>query len=240
MNSKGDKQDIVDRRSSILIGISHQMADTLAKIPVRGSLLLGHLMSRLLLGKAQSPTLIKTRYGFDMLISPHLDRGVDRTLFLTGTTERGTLHVMKQYLSLYPRATVFDVGANIGLISLFVSGLLPLGTVFAFEPVHEAFQRLVFNIALNASKNVKAFNFALGSGAAYRAIYVKSSHLGMSSFLRCENPGESSQYVKIMTIDSIIDDITSKVDFIKIDVEGWELEVLKELLNCWEKRMHQH
>jgi FkbM family methyltransferase len=227
MNLKGDKQEIVDKRNNILFSISHQMAGTLAKIPVRGSLLLGQMMSHLLLGKAKSPTLIKTRYDFDMLISPHLDNGVDRTLFLTGTTERGALHVMKQYLSLYPRANVFDVGANIGLMSLFASRLLPLGTVFAFEPVYETFQRLVFNIDLNAAKNVKVFNFALGSEAAYRAIYVNSSHLGMSSFLQCENPAESSQNVKIMTIDSIIEDKLSKVDFIKIDVEGWELEVLK-------------
>ena len=227
MSPKCTDEQIADKTNSRIFNLAHQTADLLSRIPIRGSLYLGQLLSRFMLGQSRETTIIRTRYGFDMLVSPHQDRGIDRTLFLTGTTERGTLHVMKEYLTQNPEAVVFDVGANIGLMSLYASSILPSGMIYSFEPVPETFQKLVFNIDLNNKKNIQAFNFALGAKDEEKSIYVNTSHLGMSTFISAGRSETATQTVKVMTIDDFIKSRGLKVDFIKIDVEGWEMEVLK-------------
>lgn len=221
-------EQIVDKTNSRTFNLAHQIADILSRLPIRGSLYLGQLLSKFMLGKAKTATIIRTRYGFDMLISPHQDHGIDRTLFLTGTTERGTLDVMKQYLKHNPEAVVFDVGANIGLMSLYASSVLPTGTIYSFEPVPETFQKLVYNIELNNKKNnIHAFSLALGAKEEEKSIYVNTSHLGMSTFISDGKTKTATQTVKVSTIDDFIKSRGLKIGFIKIDVEGWEVEVLK-------------
>lgn len=227
MHPKCNEEQIVDKTSKTIFSLAHQVADFLSRIPIRGSLYMGQMLSRIMLGKVKAATIIKTRYGFDMLVSPHQDLGIDRTLFLTGTTERGTLHVMKQYLKHKPESVMFDVGANIGLMSLYASSILPSGMIYSFEPVPETFNKLVFNIELNNKTNIQAFNFALGAKEEEKNIYVNAAHLGMSTFVPSGQPETTAQIVKLLTIDNFIKTRGLKVDFIKIDVEGWEVEVLK-------------
>lgn len=181
-----------------------------------------------LLTPPQRTCVCSTNYGFWMELNPGIDKGVELSIFKTGTYEAGTLQVFR--LLLCPGDIFFDVGANVGLMTLFVAKLVKnSGLVFSFEPVADINSQLRRNVELNELKNVRIFNTALGSKKSSLKIY---SHLeinrGSSSLVPQTDCLEKGDLVKIEPLDSFIDCLENRlIKLIKIDVEGWELEVLR-------------
>lgn len=127
-----------------------------------------------------------------------------------------------------------DIGANIGTYSILFAnkGL----TGFAFEPVITNYDALVTNIKLNNIENkVVTFPFALGetkrkAGFTFDPINTGASHLTANSGFLEEVANPEFVDIDIVTFDSIFDDLNIKTNdrvFVKIDVEGMELQVLK-------------
>ena len=125
---------------------------------------------------------------------------------------------------------IFDVGANIGTYSLLARGINKNCLIFAFEPVPKTFIDLKGNVS---NKNIKAFNFALGSANREEKMLVsKDSKL---STLLLDNSNivnkDDHQYVsvKIKTGHEFIKTNynLSQISLLKIDTEGYESEVLK-------------
>lgn len=125
--------------------------------------------------------------------------------------------------------TVVDAGANIGLFSLYASSL-GAKKVYAFEAVTETFKILKRNLALNgALKSVKTVNLALGAENGKAELKFNTRGEG-SSMIDCGDAGVNREItysgrrmVKVAPLDSLVKD---RVNFIKIDVEGYEKEVL--------------
>ncbi|WP_199120914.1 FkbM family methyltransferase [Pedobacter sp. ASV28] len=125
--------------------------------------------------------------------------------------------------------TVLDIGANIGFHTLFFSTLVGnKGKVVAFEPVINNFNQLVENIQLNGFDNVLPINIALGN---------KNETLYINTAATNNNPGAYSLLDLGETkIECRVGDELSefgsqqKIDFIKIDVEGYELFALQGLI----------
>ena len=104
----------------------------------------------------------------------------------------------------------------------------PKGYVYAFEPREQFYSVLCRNVALNKYSNIKSHN--VGLGQEDKTIFVPaidlsgSSNLGGTSLLETDRmETASSEAIQISTIDSFA---FSKVDFMKIDVEGMESQVL--------------
>jgi FkbM family methyltransferase len=117
---------------------------------------------------------------------------------------------------------ILDVGANIGYTSIFFARNYPDAIVYAFEPVQENYSCLVENI--KDYPNIVAHNFALGNSVGELTLSLPSSddkNLGRMSVLGC---GWKQETVPMESLDARD---WGKVDFIKIDVESYELEVLK-------------
>jgi FkbM family methyltransferase len=136
--------------------------------------------------------------------------------------EHKTLEYMRQYV---PKdAVILDIGANIGNHTVFY-GKIMNARVYAFEPQKDVFQTLNKNIILNSLENVvSTFNFGLGernSKASLGSTLV--NNCGGTSIVESDS-GE----LEIKTLDSL--NIPETIDFIKIDVEGAELGVLKGAL----------
>lgn len=116
--------------------------------------------------------------------------------------------------------TVIDVGACLGDHTVPYAQIVgDKGQVFAFEPNQEAYECLIHNT--QNYPQIKCFNFGL-SDIEKDLGFVRHSNLG-ASYLT----DDGSAKVKVKPLNSITNlfDLT-KVKFIKIDVEGWELNVL--------------
>jgi len=117
---------------------------------------------------------------------------------------------------------VADVGANIGLFSLYAA-CLGSKKIYAFEPVKGTFAELKKNISSNSFSNkIVAVNKAVGNKKGSVSIYFNYDVDGRSS-LDFLNDKSRSQKVQVILLD---DFFKNKVDFIKIDTEGHEEQVL--------------
>jgi FkbM family methyltransferase len=127
---------------------------------------------------------------------------------------------------------VFDVGANIGCYSLQSSKAVgKTGRVFAFEPNSASFELLSKNVRVNHANNVAPFRLALGRFASTASLNIYNK-AGNSSFYRKDQEAGLKQIgvesVQVKTLDEIASQ--HKIDnlrVLKIDTEGYELEVLK-------------
>ncbi|WP_026952184.1 FkbM family methyltransferase [Algoriphagus mannitolivorans] len=132
---------------------------------------------------------------------------------------------------------VFDVGANVGQSSKVYLEKFPKSLIFSFEPVSATFSQLVENTKNN--ERVKCLNLALGEKLSKVVIPIQEkSTLNSLSAKRNENLNSYSKLEKIQieTLDSILLKLgVSCIDFIKIDTEGYEMEVLKGGLDALKK-----
>jgi FkbM family methyltransferase len=124
----------------------------------------------------------------------------------------------------HPGWTVLDVGANIGAHTLRFSRLVgATGRVCAFEPMDYAFGKLVRNVSLNDARNIDMFKLALSDeNATARRVGYRSSWATSG-----ERRAESS-VVDFMKLDDwCAAHRLSRLDLVKLDVDGHELQVLR-------------
>jgi FkbM family methyltransferase len=132
------------------------------------------------------------------------------------------------------KATVIDVGANQGFFSLYAAS--QGASVYAFEPCAENFKVLRWNVAKNGLENqVKAFNMAVTGKKGHVPLYVgldgSGGILSGTASVRNENRGGEGVQVRSVectSLDSLLQDLhIERCDFLKMDCEGAEYEILK-------------
>lgn len=128
---------------------------------------------------------------------------------------------------------IFDIGANIGQTSFNMfqkqknKGLSPI--IHAFEPYPRTFDKLQTNISLNKDASIKAYN--LGIGEEKGKLYMMQHSPSNSGGFRMTEDKQNSVEVEVATFDEFVSEHgIPAVDFIKIDVEGFEVQVLKGAL----------
>ena len=120
--------------------------------------------------------------------------------------------------------TVVDIGANIGLFTLFFSKLVgTTGRVIAFEPDPENFDVLKKNIELNEITNVTLVQKGVSNKNESVKLY-KSNVSGGHSLIKNEWAKEYTN-IQTVTLDGYFRG--EEIDMIKIDAEGFELEVIE-------------
>lgn len=125
----------------------------------------------------------------------------------------------------------FDVGANIGETSLNFARIASNGLVYSFEPVPFLFNRLKKNIKLNSFSNIKIYNLAV-SEIKQELYFELPDNQNSSGISLNKNKSTHSSIVYSTTIDSfVLEHSISNIDFIKIDVEGFENFVLNGASN---------
>jgi len=136
---------------------------------------------------------------------------------------------LQQHLA--PGAVVIDAGAHIGYLSMVMAKFIGTGgRVYAVEPALENVDYLSRNVRANALHNVEILPVALGDQPALAAFNINSSSDSYGFF---EHPNTATLFtraVPVMSIDSLFSQTTlPRLDLIKIDVEGAELEVIAGL-----------
>jgi FkbM family methyltransferase len=130
------------------------------------------------------------------------------------------------YNSLFNIKNIIDVGANIGYHTLLFSQVCS-ENVYAFEPQIQSFKLLEDNLEINKIKNVILYNYACGD---------ENCDIKMPVFINCNNTLNMGDITPNMNINGdfsmsksiILDEynFSSKIDLIKLDVQGWEKKVL--------------
>lgn len=138
------------------------------------------------------------------------------------------------FLSIYLQKGdhFIDIGCNFGLYSLVASKKVGReGKVFAFEPVSKTHERLERNIRLNRIKNITPTKAAISSTSCTMPMSISLD--GHDAWNSLTKPARGEKFlteeVKTITLDDFVqeNDLHDKIKMIKIDVEGWECEVIK-------------
>jgi FkbM family methyltransferase len=133
--------------------------------------------------------------------------------------------------SIHPRV-IYDLGANVGVSSLFFASLFPKATIYGFEPLPENFEICLLNYR-DIRNSSQVFPWAVGSKSGQAIFDCKNDSRG--GRLKSTQPDQNLQtiaqiQVKIISVADLIEkEGLPPPDLLKIDVEGAEYEVLEGL-----------
>ena len=134
---------------------------------------------------------------------------------------------------------IIDAGANAGCVTLYLKQLYPNAEVICFEPDLDIYQLLEQNIRKNMLSNTRLFNCALGDYDGTSHFYTsKAKHLsgGLGNSIKpvWGIQEDLSQYDTSMKVPirRLSRFINRPVDYLKLDVEGAEYDVLNEIAAC--------
>jgi len=174
-----------------------------------------------------------TRYDINYEID--LAEVIDLMVFIFGSFQK---HIFKNKIIKLPKdAVVFDVGANIGVISLGIAKMAERGMVYSFEPTHYAYSKFKKNLELNTnlSNRIKLIqtlvsdenkdNLEMEIYSSWRldndsvGKHIHPIHLGTA---------KSANGISSITLEEFCNkNQITRLDLIKIDTDGHEYKVLK-------------
>jgi FkbM family methyltransferase len=137
-----------------------------------------------------------------------------------------SLYDLQRFMGTRSLGVVFDVGANTGQTLKGLLRYAPDAEIHSFEPTDSAFARL--QAAYGNRPNVHLHNMALGSRGDTMAMQVRTD--SELNTLVAAAPGENArtQPVEVSTVDAMLAaNNISHIDLLKIDVQGWEMEVVR-------------
>ena len=169
------------------------------------------------------------RWGLRLRLHPR-DNGCEKNLLFTPQyyepEERAALADAIADATTAGRPFVFiDIGANVGLFSLFVAATARSARIVAIEPEPGNFERLRFNVDANRGLPIKALALALGERDGEVAIVLNRRDRGGT---RMASPGASGAVTVRCRplVDVVREEKLAAIDALKIDVEGAEDKVL--------------
>lgn len=164
--------------------------------------------------------LVNAKHG-KMLVNRH-DIYIGRSILELGEFSEGEVDLFRQVVRV--GGFVLEAGANIGAHTVPLAKMVgPTGRVIAIEPQRVVFQTLCANLALNSITNVYAYCAAVGKQVGKLLVpeidYTQDNNFGGLGL----EGRTSGQDVPLLTIDSLG---LERLDLLKADVEGMELDVL--------------
>jgi len=149
--------------------------------------------------------------------------------------DKDVFDLSKRYIT--SNSIVIDAGANYGQLSILFSKLFQDTTIYSFEASKYIYDILDQNVKIN-SKNIKAINCALAdyTGEQYLEISNLEEYGTYGALDLNFSSNEKKNYKDKILIKKIDDFIfEKKISFMKIDVQGWDLKVLKGSIETIQK-----
>jgi FkbM family methyltransferase len=158
-----------------------------------------------------------------------------RLTYVNGYKDKAVFEWMHRLLR--PGMNVLDVGANVGTYALYMAKRVgPSGRVLAIEPSSTNLLYLRRNVGLNGFAQILVEGVAAGPEAGTARIQLSQKNLGGNRVALNEEVLSHEESVPMMRLDDLVAKHSlNSVDFIKIDVEGYEHQVLLGLLESLEK-----
>jgi FkbM family methyltransferase len=160
--------------------------------------------------------------GYRISVSPAQQLG-----YLLGTDEPHLQRAIRHYVAAGD--TVYDIGANIGYVSLSLAKRVGSGgKVIAFEPVPQNVEALRQNIAINGLSNVRLLEVAASTNAGDAVIRMAENPSTASLVWHRNDSSAAEFHIKTVSIDELVEaGELAYPKFVKIDVEGAEGSVLQ-------------
>ena len=149
-------------------------------------------------------------------------------------SDYGELEVMRDILldedyslgALPPPRLILDVGANIGLAALYFRAQYPDAEIVAIEPDPASFAKLEHNVGTDA--RIRPVNAAVAAEPGELLLVRPAGYSIASSLKRTGTDRDAYASVRAETLDGLCDELgVSRIDLVKLDVEGAELEALR-------------
>jgi FkbM family methyltransferase len=158
--------------------------------------------------------------------------GISKTLAIHKSREDDMVQVMKEVIK--PGMTIIDCGSNIGFYPLLEEKLLgDSGMVYAIEPDVRNYRLLVKNANINKKGMIKTFNIAVSNVTGQQKMFV-AEQSNLNKLISSEDDNFPKRHVvdEIVDIETITMDQFCKqqkinVDFVRMDIEGFEVEVFQ-------------
>jgi FkbM family methyltransferase len=126
-----------------------------------------------------------------------------------------------------PNPVILDCGSNIGMSVLFFKSLYPQASIIGFEPARQTFELLRHNVDSNHLPDVTVRQCAVGDSETPIAFFETAVAGSVTASIRAPRGGEKPVMVPQVRLSQIID---REIDFLKLDVEGAEWNVLNDLV----------
>lgn len=123
---------------------------------------------------------------------------------------------------------IFDCGANIGFATLYFKWLYPESRIFAFEPDKTTFRFLKRNIELNGLKNISLYNMALWDRKKKINLCIDKENPGWLA-MSAKQDRLHKDRIRVEAAPLSLFMPKGKIDFLKMDIEGSEDNVIGEL-----------
>lgn len=163
---------------------------------------------------------------------------ITKSLRVNGTWAEFEINLAKMFSKGVDAPTVVDIGANLGAFTVPIAKQLEQwgGCVYSYEPQRIIFQQLCANVYINRLDNVYAMNVGLGNQCEKiklpKVDYWSTRNIGSVSLLedirgvtKVEYSKKETEEISINMLNNLR--ITGVCTFVKIDVEGFELQVLQ-------------
>ena len=173
-----------------------------------------------------------------------INEPIDKSIILFNYYENNQINTSIKLISKYNASIYFDIGANCGIYSLILANKFNNLKIYSFEPIKLSYDKFIYNISINKNKkniqNIKLYNFGLSN---------KNTNLKMKALIK-NNYTQLGGFGVLNKYDDLKDKFLSeanfkkgddffkfqnKIIFLKIDVEGHELQVLEGFKNLFKK-----
>ena len=167
-----------------------------------------------------------------------VDRGsyLGEKIYQTGIHEKQVTNLIQELV--VPGSVVFDVGAHVGYFTILCGPLVgPTGQVHSFEADKRIFDELTANIVMNGMSHAHPNNAVVIDTTGTVEFYLDSKVAGgVGGILRTERSEAKPVLVSSVSLDDYVKaNQINRVDFVKIDVEGAELKVLRGMRDIIER-----
>lgn len=164
------------------------------------------------------------------LIEININSDADESVFNEIFTER-EYKILDSFI-VAVKSPIIDIGAHVGMFSVYCSCFNPMMQIFAYEPDSENYAAMKENLKLNNARNVFIKNVAIGAEVGERILYLsRDSH--NHSIIGAEGAGDFSgveKKVQAVTLERILEqNRLASVSLVKMDSEGAEFEIFENL-----------
>ena len=174
---------------------------------------------------------------FKLKIDPN-NGTVDKEIFLYGVYEPHILKIIEANIN--KNSICLDIGANIGQHTMLMASVVKEGEVHSFEPLKNLCDQIVESKNINNFNNIFVNNFGLSDKESVMTIYKNNLNIGKTSLIKSDYTDAEDVYIKMLDTFWKDNNKDKKIDFVKIDVEGYEYQVLlgmEEIINKYKPKI---